>query len=130
MHAHFLAILIFKTFCVLSESRKAFQMGRRYLQDPSQFSIKTIVNLIEKGSILTDSNDINECFNCYFTNITDRLDTSCHIIEDKPALGAIERYKAPPRFIKIKQLINASHQFIFCKFGTKEVWGEMNRLEL
>ena len=51
------------------------------------------------------------------------------IIDDKSVLAAMERYKTHPRIIKINQLITPNHQFSFCKFGAKEIWEEINRLD-
>ena len=87
------------------------------------------ITLLEDGSLLTDDKDISECFNIYFTKITDTFDSERPIIDDNSVLGAIERYKTHPSIIKIKQLIRPNHQFSFCKFGTKEVWDEINRLD-
>ena len=87
------------------------------------------ITLIEDGSLLTDDKDISECFNTYFTNITDTLDIERPIIDDKSVLAAIERYKTHPSIVKIKPLIKPNHQFSFGKFDTKEVWAEINRLE-
>ena len=78
---------------------------------------------------MTDDKDISECFNTYFTNITDTLDIERPIIDDKSVLAAIERHKTHPRIVKIKQLIKPNHQFSFGKSDTKEVWDEINRLD-
>ena len=67
------------------------------------------ITLIEDGSLLTDDKDISECFNTYFTNITDTLDIERPIIDDKSVLAAIERYKTHPSIVKIKQLIKPNH---------------------
>ena len=75
---------------------------------------------MENGSLLTDDKDISECFNTYFTNMTDTLDTERPIIDDKSVLAAIERHKTHPSVIKIKQQPNKpNHQFSFCKFGVR-----------
>ena len=87
------------------------------------------ITLVADGSLMTDDKNINECCNAYFTNIKETLDIERHIIDEKSVLAAIEQYKTHPSIVKIKQLINPNHQFSFCKFDTKEVWDEINRLE-
>ena len=78
---------------------------------------------------MTDNKDISECFNTYFTNITDTVDIERPIIDDKSVLAAIERYKTHPSIVKTKQLSKPSHQSSICKFDTKEVRDEINRLD-
>ena len=85
--------------------------------------------LMENGSLLTDDKDVSECFSTHFTTITDTLDIERLIIEEKSVLAVIERYRTHPDMIKIEQLIKPNYQFNFCKFGTKEVWYGINRLD-
>ena len=87
------------------------------------------ITLVENGSLLTNDKDISECFNTYFTNITDTLDIDRPIIIDNSVMAAIERYKTHPSIVRIKQLVESNHQFSFCKIGITEVWDEINRLD-
>ena len=84
------------------------------------------ITLIEDVSLMTDDKDISECFNTYFTNITDTLDIERPIIDDKSVLAAIELYETYQSIVKIKQLIKPNHQFSFGKFDAKVVWDEIN----
>ena len=84
------------------------------------------ITLVENGSLLTND---KECFNTYFTHITDTLDVDRPIIIDNSVMAAIERYKTHPSIVRIKQLAESNHQFSFCKFGITEVWDEINRLD-
>ena len=85
--------------------------------------------MVENGSLLTNDKDISECFDTYFTNITDTLDIDRPIIIDNSVMAAIERYKTHPSIVRIKQLVESNHQFSFCKIGITEVWDEINRLD-
>ena len=59
------------------------------------------ITLIENGSLLTNDKDISECFNPFFTNITDTLDIDKPIIEDDSVMAAINRYKTHPSIVRI-----------------------------
>ena len=67
------------------------------------------IALVENGSLLTNDKDISECFNTYFTNITDTLDIDQPIIIDNSVMAAIERYKTHPSIVRIKQLVDSNH---------------------
>ena len=69
-----------------------------------------VLTLIEEGVLLSKDEEVSECFNTYFTNITDTLKTErapCVTILgllEHPVHAAILRYSNHPSIIRIKKM--------------------------
>ena len=92
------------------------------------------ITLVEDGALLLNDEDVTECFNTYFVNITETLDIDrapCRIISDPslhPVHLAVLRYSENPSIIRIKERFNETNKFAFQAFECSEVWDEINHL--
>ena len=95
----------------------------------------TNIQLIENGNTITKRDEIAECFNSYFTTITETLNIekapTSEIIEpfSHPVIDAIKKFRLHQSIVKIKQINKGSDFFEFRPFEPAEVWDEINRLD-
>ena len=74
------------------------------------------MTLIDEGVFLSNDEEVSECFNTYFVNITDTL--------------KIERAPGIPSNIRVKVRANDTNKFAFQASEYSEVWDEINRLSI
>ena len=74
------------------------------------------ITLIENGKILSNDEEIAECYNYYFTNITDSLDIDplLKVVHeqqtiDQMVLRVIDKYKDHPSIVVIKQHVRTNY---------------------
>ena len=94
----------------------------------------TNLQIFENGQKITTNIEIAECFNSYFTTITETLNIekapAINITEpfSHPVVDAIKKFRLHPSIIKIGQMTPESNTFEFRPFEPGEVWNEINRL--
>ena len=95
------------------------------------------ITLIENGKILSNDEEIAECFNEYFTHITDSLDIDplfkvVHEQQtiDEMVLRAIDKYKDHPSIVVIKQHVTTNCAiFKFSHVSPTEVMKQIDLLD-
>ena len=92
------------------------------------------ITLVEDGVLLSNDEDVTECFNIYFVNIMETLDivrAPCRIISGPslhPVHLAVLRYSEHRSIIRIEDRVNETNKFAFQAFEFSELWDEINHL--
>ena len=95
----------------------------------------TNVQLIENGCTITQRDEIADCFNSYFTTITETLNIeeapTREVIEpfSHPVGNSIRKFRLHPSIVKIRQMTMENDTFEFRPFELAEVWDEIDRLD-
>ena len=117
----------------LDSEKALWQTFNPLLSDKCSNSTSKIT-LVEEGVLLSKDEEVSECFNIYFLNITDTLKVkkaSCMTLDGPlvhPVHAARLRYSKHPNIIRIKERTNETNNIAFQDFEYSEVWGEINRL--
>ena len=115
-------------------NEKAFWRTFKPLMSDKGSNTADKITLVEDGVLLSNDEDVSECFNTYFVNITDTLDIDrapCMTISDPslhPVHRAVLRYSEHPSIIRIKERVTETNKFAFQAFEFSEVWDEINHL--
>ena len=118
------------------DSEKAFWQTFKPLLSNKCSNSTRKVTLIDKGVLLSKDEEVSECFNTYFVNITDTLkierapSIKIHDPIEHPVDAAILRYSKHPSIIRIKERVNDANKFVFQTFEYSEVWDEINHLNI
>eukprot|EP00794_Sanderia_malayensis_P000652 gene652-1320_t len=95
------------------------------------------INLIENGKILSNDEEIAECFNEYFINITDEMDIDPSLKENIPenmtpaqlVVRAVNKYVQHPSIRKIKTYYQNTEKFKFSHVIPNEVMRQIEALD-
>ncbi len=95
------------------------------------------INLIENGKILSNDEEIAECFNEYFINITDQMDIYPSLKEEMPVnmtpaqlvVRAVNKYVGHPSIRKIKTFYQNTENFKFSHVIPNEVMRQIEALD-
>ena len=109
--------------------------GQLNLLSEKEKNTNSNIQLIENGHTITKRDEIAECFNSYFTTITEMLNIEeaptskvtepfCH-----PVLDAVRKFRLHQSIVKIKQMTGENGTFELRPFEPAEVWDEINRLD-
>ena len=90
--------------------------------------------LVENGEILSNEKRISECFNEYFSNVTDTLNITTHdnisdiSISIDPIVNAINKYAQHPSILLIREHTVSSEPFRFSPVHSLDVLNEITAL--
>ena len=86
--------------------------------------------------MLSKDEEVSECFNTYYKNITYTLKierapcVTIHGPLEHSVLAAILQYSKHPSIIRIRESTNDANKFTFHALEYSEVWDEINHLNI
>ena len=94
------------------------------------------ITLIENGKILSNDEEVAECFNEYFINITDGMgiDPSLkgvyeNLTLDEMVVRAVKKYEHHPSIKRIKSIHQGTNKFQFSHVNPNEVMRQIEALD-
>ena len=118
------------------DSEKAFWQTFKPLLSNKCSNPTRKITLIDEGVLLSKDEEVSECFNIYFKNITDTFKIarpSCVTLHgqlEHPVHAAILQYSKYPSIIRSKERTNDANKLVFQTFEYSEVWDEINHLNM